>query len=102
MQSHYRRKYGLTIEEKAAKLAAQGGFCAICKTLTPKSKKGFAVDHDRETKRVREILCAPCNVGLGHFDHDPALLRAAAAYMEKHNARPATTTSASQKLHLVI
>ena len=67
-------------------LAAQGGRCAICKTTTPKSKKGFGVDHNDQTKRVREILCTPCNTGLGHFDHNPEFLCAAAAYMEKHNA----------------
>ena len=84
-QSHFRRKYGLTIEQRDAMLADQGGKCAICKTLTPKSKKGFVVDHNKNTGRIRAILCAPCNSGIGHLMHDPVVLRAAATYLEVHD-----------------
>ena len=86
MQSHYRRKFGLTVEARDAMLAAQGGRCAICETTTPKSRKGFGVDHDKQTNRIRAILCTPCNTGIGHLQHDPRILRAAATYMERHNA----------------
>jgi hypothetical protein len=35
---------------------------------------------------VRALLCHHCNVSLGRFKDDPALLRAAADYLEKKAA----------------
>jgi hypothetical protein len=84
MKNHYQRKFKLTAEDKARMLAEQGG-CAICGTNTPKSKKGFGVDHNKQTNRVRAILCVPCNAGIGQLRHSEYILRAAALYMETHN-----------------
>jgi hypothetical protein len=41
------------------------------------------VDHCHDTGAVRALLCIQCNAGLGHFDHNPARLRAAASYVER-------------------
>lgn len=67
-------------------LDAQGGGCAICGERNPKGKhSGFHVDHCHKTGRVRGILCHGCNVSLGHFKDDPALLRRAAEYVTEHS-----------------
>lgn len=86
---HRRRllsRYGITEQQYEAMLEAQGRRCAICRTDQPGGNGGrtFHVDHDHETGAVRALLCSGCNSGLARFGDDPALLRAAAAYLEVH------------------
>jgi hypothetical protein len=59
----------------------QGGLCAICGTAP-----AVHVDHDHATNELRQLLCFNCNGGLGQFKDDPAVLRAAARYVEAHRA----------------
>lgn len=77
------QKFGLMPEDYLAMLTSQGGRCAICKGLPP-GKRGFAVDHDHQTGRIRALLCVRCNTGLGHFMDNADLLRAGAAYLDAH------------------
>jgi predicted nucleic acid-binding Zn ribbon protein len=83
-----RSRYGMTETEHDAKLAAQGGVCAICgKPPKPNGQRAASrlhVDHDHETGRNRDLICLGCNRGLGYFFDDPALMRAAAEYIERH------------------
>lgn len=78
--------YGLTLEAFDDLLRAQNGECAICRTTTPGGRGSWHVDHCHQTNRVRGVLCAGCNVGLGHMQDDPVRLRAAAAYLERSPA----------------
>jgi nitrate/TMAO reductase-like tetraheme cytochrome c subunit len=68
------------------RLAEQGGSCAIChqNRSHPLADQLLDVDHCHTTGKVRGILCRSCNIGLGHFMTDPALLRAAADYLERN------------------
>jgi predicted nucleic acid-binding Zn ribbon protein len=75
--------YGLTVEALAALFTSQDGRCAICGT-DEWGPKGSQVDHCHDTGAVRGVLCTNCNNGLGRFRDDPALLRAAADYLERH------------------
>ena len=78
---HLRRRYGITGVQADAMLADQGGLCALCRRAP-----AAHVDHDHATGAVRHLLCFNCNGGLGQFKDDPALLRAAARYLEAHRA----------------
>lgn len=72
------RRYGLTAEALQALIDEQNGQCGICsKDITTAS----VVDHCHETGTIRGILCSECNLGLGKFKDDPALLEAAALYL---------------------
>jgi 5-methylcytosine-specific restriction endonuclease McrA len=85
-QIDLRRKYGLSLEDFNAMLAAQGGVCAVCGTDDPKGRHDtFAVDHDHETDEVRGLLCNPCNLALGIAEDDPQRLRAMADYLERNS-----------------
>lgn len=77
--TNLRRRYGLSMDEYNAILAAQDGLCAICKG--PPGARRLAVDHDHETGEVRGLLCPNCNRGIGNFRDDPSLLRAAIEYL---------------------
>lgn len=68
---NYRRKYGITTEEFEEMAAAQDQKCAAC-GKRPKGR--LHVDHDHETKRVRGLLCGPCNRALGFIEGDRAAL----------------------------
>jgi hypothetical protein len=74
-----RELYGLSPHDFAAILHAQGDVCAICKKPNPD-----CVDHCHKSGRVRGVLCRVCNIGLGQFRDDPALLLKAADYVEEH------------------
>lgn len=83
---HLQRKYGITTAQWETLFDAQGRRCANleCRADAPGSKSGWHVDHCHITGEIRGILCHHCNTGLGSFRDDPALLRGAADYLEKH------------------
>lgn len=82
------RKYGLTPDAYEAKSAAQGHVCAICGQPETGTREGrvkrLAVDHSRVTGRNRDLLCCRCNQAIGLLREDPAVIRQAAAYLERH------------------
>jgi len=78
------RTFGLSPEAQFALLESQGNGCAICKvTLALGIDKKAHLDHDHATGKVRGWLCGTCNQGLGMMKDSPALLRAAAEYLER-------------------
>lgn len=83
-----RLKYGLTEEGYESLLADQHGGCAICGATESAHTHGrpcrLAVDHDHTTGKVRGLLCSRCNQAIGKFGDDPEMLRAAAAYLDRH------------------
>lgn len=64
-------KFSISTEEYQEMLNQQGGVCAICGQPETKYQRGslreLCIDHDHETGKIRGLLCAACNVGLGSF-----------------------------------
>jgi Recombination endonuclease VII len=79
-KSHLKRTFGITPEEYEARLAEQGGGCAVC-GRPPKAGKSLHVDHDHDTGYVRGLLCFSCNAALGHFQDDVERIDAALIYV---------------------
>lgn len=75
--------YGISNAEWQALFDKQRGKCKICKAKHVDLKLGLCVDHCHIFANVRGLLCQTCNQALGLFKDDPALLRKAAAYLEK-------------------
>jgi hypothetical protein len=84
---HGRRKYlyGLEPEHFEQMKQAQNNKCGICPATEPGGRGNWHVDHNHETGAVRSLLCADCNTGLGKFKDSPALLIAAAQYVQHHH-----------------
>lgn len=82
------RRYGITLDEYERMVETQGGRCAICGERPDpagvKAASRLHLDHDHVTGRNRGLLCVRCNPGVGYFRDDPALLRAAADYIDRH------------------
>lgn len=74
----------LTVAEFNAMFEAQGHKCAICEATEPGAKAGWNIDHCHKSKKVRFVLCAHCNRGLGAFFDNPSLMRKAADMLEKY------------------
>lgn len=80
-RSHVKGAYGEAAIPAYERIQA-GEPCDIC-GIRPAIKRSMAIDHCRITGQIRGILCSLHNRGLGMFQHDPALLRAAADYLER-------------------
>jgi hypothetical protein len=92
---HRLKKFGLTVEQYDAMLAAQGNCCAICRTDDPGIKQGakrrlengwpivWNIDHDHETGEVRGLLCRGCNIALGAVRENATTLAAMIKYVNK-------------------
>lgn len=73
------RRYNITRDNLDKLIETADGFCQICEF-----KMGVVhIDHDRNTGKVRGLLCKQCNAALGLFMDSPHLLRAAADYIER-------------------
>ena len=82
-------QYGMTVDDYEARLKAQGGRCAICRSTVPGGlgkNRFFCVDHDHQTNEVRGLLCHSCNKGIGHLGDDPDRVYAAAVYLRDRRA----------------
>jgi hypothetical protein len=81
------RNYGVSREQFEVMLAAQGGMCAICHkppTGDTVKTRHLHLDHCHATERNRGLLCMNCNHMIGKANEDPAILRSAIEYLERH------------------
>ena len=56
--------------------------CEICGQAPSGRVRVLSYDHDHKNGQSRGRLCFSCNVGLGHFRDDVAMLEAAIVYLK--------------------
>lgn len=83
-KQYFKTKYGLTLEERDAMIAAQNGKCAVCPNTSPGNKLGWVVDHCHATGKLRGVLCHRCNLTLGFVNDSVDALRSLIEYVERH------------------
>ena len=82
-------RFNITLEEYQALFEAQGGVCKLCgkeenaRKNHSEEKRMLAVDHDHNTGVVRGLLCASCNVKLGHYEGLKLLVPLFDKYLEE-------------------
>jgi hypothetical protein len=83
--SNLRRNYGTTLAEFNRLYLVQKGLCAICSSPETDSTRSLSLDHCHKTKRIRALLCAQCNTGLGKFKDSVYNLESAIKYLKEHS-----------------
>jgi len=83
-EARLRGKYNLSLADYDEMLTMQGGVCAICGS-EPIPGQNLHVDHNHMSGKVRALLCAGCNIGLGHLKESRNALLAAIEYLELHS-----------------
>lgn len=73
--------YGVDRKWLRNTIKAQGGRCALCECTRPGGPGTWNVDHDHKDLIIRGLLCSRCNRGLGYFDDDAVIIKAAAMYL---------------------
>jgi len=84
--SNYKSKYGITVEDYERMLRSQRGRCKICRRKASEFKRRLHVDHCHITGKVRGLLCAGCNLAVGHLEKDPVRAAAILAYLADHTS----------------
>lgn len=82
-RAHFRRKYGLELDQVEQMWKDRDGRCDLCGVAKPAphhkgvhSAHKLVVDHCHDTGKVRGLLCYQCNTALGQLgDTEAALLR---------------------------
>ena len=75
------KQFDITEEAVTVKWMDQCGACAICQLHEKQLPRKLALDHNHTTNQIRGLLCHKCNSGLGFFNDNPKLLRAAITYL---------------------
>jgi hypothetical protein len=84
-----KKEFGITLADYDAMYQLQKGLCAVCgNPQLIKDKYGnlrrFSVDHHHKTGKVRQLLCGPCNLGIGLVKESVATLNNMIEYIKKH------------------
>lgn len=87
---YYKRKYGITLEQRNTLLENQNNCCAICHSEIEfhdgcrgsRTGESAVIDHCHGQGHIRGVLCGHCNTGLGAFKDNPDALKRAIEYLK--------------------
>lgn len=83
---HLKRTYGINLNQYNYLVQDRNNKCDICKNIQTMSLRSASaklyVDHEHINKNIRGLLCYKCNIGLGNFNDDIAVLKSAVDYIK--------------------
>ena len=78
--------FGMSVADYDRISEEQNHVCAICGQSETLMRRGvlqrLSIDHSHESGKVRGLLCANCNSGLGLFQDNSGVLMSAALYLQ--------------------
>lgn len=77
-------RYNISNEDWQEMFNKQEGKCRICFIHAKDLKRGLAVDHCHDSKKVRGLLCHSCNMAIGLMKHDVSIINHAISYLSEH------------------
>jgi hypothetical protein len=77
-----RREFGITAEQYEVMFEQQRGVCAICGGVNASGMR-LHVDHCHSSGKVRGLLCANCNLGLGNLKDSVEVMSRAIDYLRR-------------------
>ena len=80
--ANLRSLFGISLLDYKNLLKKQNNSCAICQIPKNQFDKDLAVDHCRNTKKVRGLLCFDYNTGIGKLKDNTELLERALKYLQ--------------------
>lgn len=78
------KKYNVTKQEYINMLEEANGVCQICQKVTT----DLCVDHCHNTSKVRGLICALCNSGMGLLKDDVNIARSVVKYLQRYENLP--------------
>jgi len=88
------RRRNISLSYYESLIESQNNLCAICGNeetrISSRSNEitRLCIDHDHASGKVRALLCANCNSGIGKFKDDIQILQSAIEYLKKHKDNP--------------
>ena len=83
-QRNLKNDFNLTMEEYDNLVINQKYKCKICGIHQSELSYNLVVDHDRNTGKIRNLLCAQCNLLLGNAKDSEVILKNAIKYLRNH------------------
>jgi len=87
--SELKRTFKIDLDKYTEMYDQQNGVCAICdkpETAVIRGKlMSLAVDHCHTSGKIRGLLCAHCNQGIGKFEEDINRMRRAIEYLRQYS-----------------
>lgn len=80
----YKMRYGISLEDYEKMAKSQNNKCAICGSEKDCGRGKLSVDHNHKTKKIRGLLCNPCNLMIGYARENIDNLLSAISYLSKH------------------
>jgi hypothetical protein len=84
------KMYGCDLYTYQTLLEKQDHKCAICRQPETNVRKGktqsLSIDHDHDSKKIRGLLCANCNVAIGMLRDDITILESAIDYLKSYTS----------------
>lgn len=82
--SRLKYSFNIDLDQYNELFTKQNGCCAICEKHQTEFNKALAVDHDYDTNKIRGLLCANCNKGIGNLQESVKNLNKAIDYLSKN------------------